>query len=96
METEIERVRPRLRQIRLLDLDTDGNGSASRSTALWRGLTQVEADAFGILDDDDALHPNHVATLLPLAMLPGPGVAYSGSIRVWEALETLGFVAKAA
>ncbi|VTU00909.1 Glycosyl transferase family protein OS=Sulfuricella denitrificans skB26 GN=SCD_n02395 PE=4 SV=1: Glycos_transf_2 [Gemmataceae bacterium] len=59
--------------------------SGVRSEALWAGLGELTAPFFGVLDDDDYLHPNHVATLLPL--LTGPGaarLARSGGIRVQE------------
>jgi hypothetical protein len=45
----------------------------------------VTAEYFGILDDDDALHPNHVALLQKLLDdRPGAVAAYAGAIRVWE------------
>lgn len=57
-----------------------------RSTQLWAGLNNITAEYFGILDDDDILHPNHVYSLLQVfAQSENFGVAYSGSIRVWEA-----------
>ncbi|MGY0794543.1 glycosyltransferase family 2 protein [Azospirillum argentinense] len=61
-----------------------------RSTALWAGIDAVEAPFFGMLDDDDALHPNHVATLLPILRDRGASLAYSGAIRVLESPESLG------
>ncbi len=57
-----------------------------RSAQLWAGLNRISAEYFGILDDDDILHPNHVHSLLQaLGQSEKCGVAYSGSIRVWEA-----------
>ncbi|WP_439631779.1 glycosyltransferase family protein [Gemmata sp.] len=56
-----------------------------RSEALWAGLGALTAPFFGVLDDDDYLHPNHVATLVPL--LTGPRaakMARSGGVRVQE------------
>ncbi len=35
-----------------------------RSTGIVTGLKSVQTDYFGILDDDDTVHPNHLATLL--------------------------------
>lgn len=80
LEVEMERWRPHLRRLHLVDLPP---GSPSgRSTTLWAGLAAVEADLFGMLDDDDALHPNHVASLTPLAW--GGAVAVAGSVRAWD------------
>ncbi len=63
----------------------EGRRDGVRSTHLWEGLGAVSAEYFGVLDDDDALHPNHVACLLSLLDANKEiGVAYSGSIRVWE------------
>lgn len=80
LEAEMERWRPHLRRLHLIDLPP---GSPSgRSTTLWAGLAAVEAELFGILDDDDALHPNHVASLTPLTR--NGAVAVAGSVRVWD------------
>ncbi len=63
----------------------EGTRGAPRSTHLWEGLRAVTAEYFGVLDDDDVLHPNHVWCLRSiLDARPDVGVAYSGSIRVWE------------
>jgi Glycosyl transferase family 2 len=70
-------------QLHVTILDSPCNGF--RSTQLWAGLQAVSSDYFGILDDDDVIHPGHVDSLLRL--LEGSdtySVAYSGSIRVWE------------
>lgn len=59
--------------------------SGFRSTQLWAGLEAVSSEYFGILDDDDVIQPNHVGSLLQvLQRADDCGVAYSGSIRVWE------------
>jgi len=59
--------------------------TGSRSTQLWDGLKAVSSEYFGILDDDDAIHPNHVSLLVHLLdQFQECGVAYSGAIRVWE------------
>jgi hypothetical protein len=64
----------------------DSPRTGFRSTQLWAGLNKVSAEYFGILDDDDVIHPNHVHSLLRvLGQSEKCGVAYSGSIRVWEA-----------
>jgi hypothetical protein len=63
----------------------EGARGAMRSTHLWEGLRAVTAEHFGILDDDDALHPNHVALLQGLLdEHPEAIAAYSGAVRVWE------------
>jgi glycosyl transferase family 2/glycosyl transferase family 1 len=57
-----------------------------RSTQLWDGLRAVSSEYFGILDDDDLIHPNHVGLLVRLLdEFEDIGVAYSGAIRIWEA-----------
>lgn len=68
----------RFRRLHLVDVP----GPTTRSTCLWAGLAAVEGDLFGMLDDDDALHPNHIASLAPLAM--SGGVAVAGAVQVWE------------
>ena len=78
LEAEMERQRPRLRRLDLIDIPCP----TTRSACLWAGLRLVEADLFGMLDDDDALHPNHVASLTPLAL--SGAIAISGSVQVWD------------
>lgn len=78
LEAEMERQRPRLRRLDLIDMPRP----TTRSTCLWAGLRLVDADLFGMLDDDDALHPNHVASLTPLAL--SGAIAISGSVQVWD------------
>lgn len=78
LEAEMERQRPRLRRLDLIDIPRP----TTRSACLWAGLRLVEADLFGMLDDDDALHPNHVASLIPLAL--SGAIAISGSVQVWD------------
>jgi hypothetical protein len=59
--------------------------SGVRSHALWAGLRSLTAPFFAMLDDDDIVHPNHVATVL--ALLRGPKAAKlvrSGGIRIQE------------
>jgi cob(I)alamin adenosyltransferase len=67
--------------IRLLRSPNNG----LRSTSLWQGLGAVTAPYFGILDDDDTIHPNHIQTLVTLLdQYSDYGVAYSAGIQVWE------------
>lgn len=79
LEAALAQWRPHLRRLDVIDLPP---GRAPRSTALWAGLAAVRADLFGMLDDDDALHPNHVASLAPLAW--DGAVAAAGSVQVWD------------
>jgi len=59
--------------------------SSCRSTSLWTGIKAVASEYFGILDDDDLIHCNHVYSLVSLLdEYEEYRVAYSGSIRVWE------------
>jgi glycosyltransferase involved in cell wall biosynthesis len=59
--------------------------SGFRSSQILAGINAVESEYFGILDDDDLIHPNHVYSLVSLLeKFNDAGVAYSGSIRVWE------------
>jgi hypothetical protein len=59
--------------------------TGSRSTQLWEGLKALSSEYFCILDDDDAIHPNHLSLLVQLLdRFKDCGVAYSGAIRVWE------------
>lgn len=60
--------------------------SGFRSTQLIAGINAVTSEYFGILDDDDLIHPNHIYSLISLLKkYEDRGVAYSGSIRAWEA-----------
>ncbi len=59
--------------------------SGFRSSQLIAGINAVDSEYFGILDDDDLIHPNHIYSLVSLLeKFDDIGVAYSGSIRVWE------------
>lgn len=56
-----------------------------RSNALWAGLRAASAPFVANMDDDDRVHPNHVATLMEvLRNRPDHGLAFSGTIRVEE------------
>lgn len=82
LEAEMERQRQRFRRLDLIDIASPPIGPTTRSACLWAGLQVVQADLFGMLDDDDALHPNHVASLTPLAL--AGSIAISGSVQVWD------------
>jgi phosphoglycerol transferase len=75
----IERYSTKFRWIRHIVVANNG----SRSTAWWAGLDAVTADFFGMLDDDDTLHSNHVASLMDkFKQDPNLGLVYSGLIKV--------------
>jgi glycosyltransferase involved in cell wall biosynthesis len=79
LDAVVDRYRPRFRGIRHIIVANNGN----RATAWWAGLNAVTADFFGMLDDDDTLFPNHVASLMNcLERNPGYGFVYSGLIKV--------------
>ncbi|KPF85163.1 hypothetical protein IP70_13300 [alpha proteobacterium AAP38] len=82
LDAEMERQRPHFRRLDLIDIASPPIGPTTRSACLWAGLRSVEADLFGMLDDDDALHPNHVASLTPLAL--SGSIAIAGSVQVWD------------
>jgi phosphoglycerol transferase len=59
--------------------------AGARSHTLWAGLRAVRAPYFAVLDDDDRLHPNHVASLMEvLRARPEVSLVHSGGIRVQE------------
>jgi phosphoglycerol transferase len=69
------------RRIRRLVVPNDDK----RSTAWWAGLKSVEAEFFAVLDDDDLLHPNHIASIMDyFEHHPDCGFVYSGTIRTEE------------
>ncbi len=56
-----------------------------RSSTLWAGLGRVTAPYFAMLDDDDALMPDHFGHLLATAQAhPDHPLYYSGVVRVEE------------
>lgn len=66
----------------------NSEASGFRSTQMVDGLSAVNADYFGILDDDDTIHPNHIYLLINILKNSlETGVAYSGSIQTWESDE---------
>ena len=79
LDAVVDQYRSRFARIRHIVVANNGN----RSTAWWAGLNAVTADFFGMLDDDDTLFPNHVASLMDcLERNPDYGFAYSGLIKV--------------
>jgi Glycosyl transferase family 2/Glycosyl transferases group 1 len=56
-----------------------------RSTALWKGLSEVKAPFFAVMDDDDAVMPDHYCNLLFSAMKnTSASFFYCGVVRVEE------------
>jgi hypothetical protein len=79
LDEVIDHYRSRFLGIRHIVVGNNG----SRSTAWWAGLNAVTADFFGMLDDDDTLHSNHVASLMDcFERDPGYGFVYSGLIKI--------------
>ena len=79
LDIVLDQYRSRFRWVRHVVVANNGN----RGTCWWAGLKAVTADFFGMLDDDDTLHPNHVASLVDfLEQNSSHGFVYSGLIRV--------------
>ena len=79
LDAVVDQYRSLFRWIHHIVVANNGN----RSTAWWAGLNAVTADFFGVLDDDDTLLPNHVASLMDhLERNPDYGFVYSGLIKV--------------
>jgi phosphoglycerol transferase len=79
LEEVLDHYRSRFRWIRHIIVANNGN----RATAWWAGLNAISADYFGMLDDDDTLLPNHVASLMDhLEQNADCGFVYSGLIKV--------------
>jgi phosphoglycerol transferase len=77
----IAKHRSRFQRLRRLVVPNTGK----RSTAWWAGLRSVKADFFAFLDDDDELHPNHVASVMSyFDRHPDCGLVYSGVVRTEE------------
>ncbi|GEO80581.1 glycosyltransferase family protein [Pararhodospirillum oryzae] len=75
----LDEFRERFRWIKVVD-QHPLNGQ--RSTTLWCGLRAVSAPYFANQDDDDTMHPNHVAAVMDtLRRHPGRLFAYSGAVR---------------
>jgi phosphoglycerol transferase len=79
LDAVIDEYRSRFRWIRHVVVANNGN----RSTAWWAGLNAVTGAFFGMLDDDDTLFPNHVASLMDcFEQNPRHGFVYSGLIKI--------------
>jgi phosphoglycerol transferase len=79
LDAVVDHYRSRFAWIRHIVVANNG----IRSTAWWAGLNAVTADFFGMLDDDDTLFPNHVASVMDcLERNPDYGLAYSGLVKV--------------
>jgi phosphoglycerol transferase len=79
LEEVLDHYRSRFRWIRHIIVANNGN----RATAWWAGLNAVTADFLGMLDDDDSLLSNHVASLMDhLKQNSNCGFVYSGLIKV--------------
>lgn len=83
LETLLENYKNIL-QIQVINSENTGY----RSTAMWDGLKAIDSEYFAFLDDDDAIHPNHVYTLVSLLeKFKNVGFAYSGVVGVYESGE---------
>jgi phosphoglycerol transferase len=81
LDALIEAYRPRFASMRHVVIENDGN----RSTSWWAGLRAVRADFFGMLDDDDTLFSNHVATVMAHLLERAEfGFVYSGIVRIQD------------
>jgi len=79
LDAVIDSYRSRFAWIRHVIVANNG----TRSTAWWAGLNAVTADFFGMLDDDDSLFSNHVASLMDrFKRDPDLGFVHSGLIKV--------------
>lgn len=68
---------------RITRVDVPDNGL--RSTALWAGLKAAKADYVCNLDDDDTIHPTHIASQVSsLVRHPDAQLVYSGVIECQE------------
>ncbi len=82
LEALLDRYNDRFSSIRVVSAPDNG----IRSTPLWMGLAAASSDFVGNLDDDDVIHPNHIASLLGAFRKKGghAPVAYSGVVQVQE------------
>ena len=77
-----------------LDITAILREKSIRSTAICDGLAAVKTDLFGLFDDDDELHPNHVRSLVNALTYhqlrdwrQDIGLVYSGSIIINDSSE---------
>jgi hypothetical protein len=81
LDAVIDTFRSRFRWIRHIVVSNNG----TRSTSWWAGLNALSAPFFGMLDDDDTLFPNHVASLMDRFKRSSEcGFVYSGLIKYEE------------
>ena len=79
LDAVIDTYREKFMWIRHIVVTNNG----SRSTSWWAGLNAVSAEFFGMLDDDDTLFPNHVASIMDRFDRDSSyGFVYSGLIKV--------------
>jgi Glycosyl transferase family 2/Glycosyl transferases group 1 len=79
----LQRYKDRFTAIKMIDAPDNG----LRSTPLWLGMKAGSATFVGNIDDDDVIHPNHVASLvrtLRHTRATQAPVAYAGTIQVQE------------
>ncbi|MBR1232029.1 glycosyltransferase [Bradyrhizobium sp. AUGA SZCCT0182] len=79
----LDRHKERFTAIKIVEAPDNG----VRSTPLWMGLRAASAIFVGNLDDDDVIHPNHVASLVRTLRHPRAKrapLAYAGTIQVQE------------
>ena len=82
LDAVLARHAPRVTHVRVVEVPDNG----LRSGALWAGLQSTQGDYLGNLDDDDAVHPTHIAGLVR-ALQAAPAqvpLVYSGTIEVQE------------
>lgn len=72
----------RFERVRIVEVPDSG----FRSTALWAGLQAAKGDFLCNLDDDDAVHPTHLASQVQCLVSSKPGtiLVYSGVVEVQE------------
>lgn len=82
LQALLDRYKDRFSSIKVINAPDNG----IRSTPLWMGLRAASSAFVGNLDDDDIIHPNHIASLLSAFRNRGgqAPVAYSGVIQVQE------------
>lgn len=81
LDAVVDEFRSRFRWFRHIVVPNNG----IRSTSWWAGLKALTADYFAMLDDDDSLFPNHVASLMDhFRRNPKCGFVYSGLIKYEE------------
>jgi hypothetical protein len=82
LEALLDAQAARFRHVRVIEVPDDG----MRSRALWAGLNAASGTYVCNLDDDDAIHPEHIGGLVRAFKAAPPNVplVYSGTIEVQE------------